>query len=509
MLLALLAAFSVAPLVGLAIDAHLHGLVWSGADSPYPADEYQYLSWVRQYAHHLLAANSLDVLPSAHVFLHPMFLVSGIAVLAGLSTEAAYLLWMPVAVVVAFLGVRAYAARFLPAVSARALAIVIGLFFVGPAAAVADWASLGSAGRRAELGGATVPPPGVLLWGYLPTVIAIGLMPVFLLGAERLIRSENPALRTQLVLAACGAAIAWLHPWQAEVVLVTTAAGVALGAESRRRAARLGLPFAGLLAPIAYYYVLSRADADWSFAQHANTAGGHVAAWALAIALLPVVVPAIAGLKLREADLGQRMLQLWPAAALVVYLALSPSFAQHSLEGVGIPLGILAVRGVWRARNGIRWAAALTGLVVVPGCVHDVQLLSDAANADVQPFYLQRDDQRALDYLAHVRGPGAVLPSPFLSSLVPARTDRQTWIGHPSWTRDYSTRVAEANALFDGRLAGPDAVALVRRSGARFLLADCHQHGPALSSLDLIIDTRRFGCASVYRVSGGSARARR
>jgi hypothetical protein len=500
--LALLAAFAVAPAVGLLLHAQGHGLVWSGADSSFPADEYQYLSWVRQYSDHLLAANLLDVAPSSHVFLHPMFLVSGIGVRLGLGAELAYLLWKPIALVVAFLGVRAYAARFLEGTWPRLLALLIGLFFLSPVSAVADWASLGSGLRRGELGAATIPSPAVLLWGYLPTVIAVGLMPVFLLAVERVVRDRPASLRLPLLAAACGAAVSWLHPWQGEVLLVTVAAAVALTAEARRSLTRLVLPVAGLLAPLAYYFVLSRADADWRFAQQANVIGGHPRAWALLVTFLPLAAAAAAGLRPRTPDLGERMLQLWPVAAVLVFVALSPSFAQHAFEGVAVPLGILAVRGVCRARHGLAWAVAFAALAVVPGSIHAGQFMADSASANAQPFFLQPGERDALAYLHDLSEPGAVLPTPFLSSLVPARTERKTWLGHPSWTRDYDRRAAEAAALFGGRLPPTAASEMIRRSGARFVLADCRSQATSMGALaPLASSVRRFGCASVYLVA--------
>ena len=57
---------------------------------------------------------------------------------------------------------------------------------------------------------------------------------------------------------------------------------------------------------------------------------------------------------------------------------------------------------------------------------------------------------------------------------VPAYTGRETWIGAGSWTPDQPARAEAAEALFAGRLDAAAAEALVRRSGARFVLSDCH-----------------------------------
>jgi hypothetical protein len=166
-----------------------------------------------------------------------------------------------------------------------------------------------------------------------------------------------------------------------------------------------------------------------------------------------------------------------------------------------VPLGMLAVRGVCRARSGLALAAALTLVLVVPACIHAGKLISDTAAANVQPYYLEPGERDALDYLDDSRAEGAVLPAPFLSSMVPARTGRKTWLGHPSWTRDYGRRLADASALFDGSLPAASAGALIKGSGARFVLADCRHRATAQRALaPLAASVRHFGCAAVYEV---------
>jgi hypothetical protein len=486
-----LAVFSVVPLAAMLRHAASSGLVFAGADGPFPADQFQYGSWIRQYGSHLLASNAFDTAPSDHVFLQPMFLLSGLLSRAGLSVEDAYLLWKPVAVIVVFLGFRAYVARFLTDTPSRLAALVIALFFVSPAIAIFS-------------GAASMPGPSILLWGYLPATLSVGLMPLFLLGAERLVRSA-PRARDVAVVTACGVAASWLHPWQGEVLLVTAGAAVLLDTDRWRLARRLLVPGLGLVAPLLYYFVLSQADASWSFAQEENARGGRIAAWAIAVSLVPLVVPALAGWRDGSwGDLQERMLRLWPLAVIPVYLLLSPSFPQHAFEGISLPLAVLAVRGLRRARPRVAWLAAAAAILVVPGTIHAARLMRDTVNAGAQPFYLQPGEDRALAYLSSVKERGAVLSAPYLGSLVPARTGRATWVGHPSWTPGFPARAAEAEALFSGRLGGSRAQALVRSARVSLVLDDCAHRGAALQALKpIVVSVRRFGCASVYRVSTG------
>jgi hypothetical protein len=483
-----LAVFALIPLVGLLRHAATHGLVLSGADSPYPADQFQYEAWIRQFGSGVLAGNTLDTAPSHRVFLHPMFLLSGLAWRAGLSIHVTYLLWMPVALVVFFLGFRAYVARFLTGTWERLAALAVALFFISPVRV-----------------GAIVPSSAVLLWGYLPSALAVGLMPLFLLGVEGIARGGADgalARRSRLLLVcACGAAVSWLHPWQGEVLLVTVAGALVLGRERRRQARLVLVPMLALLGPLLYYFVLSRADPAWSYAQHANQSIGHLGEGTIVLALAPIVVPALAGLPSQWDELHERMLVLWLPAVLAVYYVFSPSFPQHAFEGVGLPLAILAIRGLRRVKRRVVWGAALAAVLIVPGSVRALELLRDTVHIQNQPFYLQPGEDQALSYLSKVRESGAVLPTPYLGSLVPARTGRQTWIGHPSWTRDFAARASAADALFDGRLSDKRVRALVKTSSATFILDDCGRHAAALRDLQPIaLSIRRFGCATVYRV---------
>jgi hypothetical protein len=90
-----------------------------------------------------------------------------------------------------------------------------------------------------------------------------------------------------------------------------------------------------------------------------------------------------------------------------------------------------------------------------------------------------------------------VLATVYLGQLVPSRTGRETWLGHPSWTPDYAARGAAATELLSGRLPPARAEALVRRSGARFVLARCGERANLAGAAKRV---RRFGCATVYEL---------
>jgi hypothetical protein len=512
-ILVAVAVFSVVPLAVLLAKASIHDLVFAGVDGPYPADQFQYLSWIRQFGDGMLVGNQLDLASSSRVFLHPMFLPSGLLSRLGVSLSVTYLLWKPVAVVALFLGFRAYVARFVDAGWTRIAVLVVALFCATPAAALFWWGSIGTDSEFFSAVARVTAEmfPAELTWGYYPTVIAVGLMPVFLLGAERLVRRAGEGRpdgwRYNLLVAGSGAAISWLHPWQGEIVLIVVVAAIAIG-RFRRSYLPLAIPVVATAAPLAYYFVLSRADSAWKLAQQANAAagqaGGHIPLQAVLVVLAPLLIPALWGLRARPIDFGERMLLLWLPATLAVFWLFSPSFPQHAFEGVSLPLTILAVRGLARTQRPLAWVLAFAVALTLPGVVRGLQAMRQDINSGQQVFFLKPGEDRALDHLAAEPTPGGVLPSAYLGSVVPVRTGRQTWVGHPSWTRDYDTRVRDTEALFHGRLTSGTAIALVRSSGAAFVLDDCNDRADLLRLIKpIVVSVRRFGCAGVYRIRGG------
>ena len=96
---------------------------------------------------------------------------------------------------------------------------------------------------------------------------------------------------------------------------------------------------------------------------------------------------------------------------------------------------------------------------------------------------------------------GPVLAPLYLGEAVTAFAGRRTYVGHTSWTPDFTTRVDETEALFTGRMRGAEARDLLRRSRAAFALSDCNERAdlrPALG--DAVAGVRRFGCATVYEL---------
>jgi hypothetical protein len=490
-----LVLWAAAPLVYLLLRAAAHHESLSGGDSLFGADQLQYLSWIRSSGEHVLASNGFALRLGGQVFLQPMFVISGLLWHAGMNIALSYLLWLPVAVAALYVGFRKFIFRMISSPLGRSVALILALFFVTPADPAVGW-TVGSSGLGTLAG--QLAPTGTL-YGYFPVAIAIGLMALFMLGVHSIIHPSGRRRPTSWYLgwtAAAGLAAAWLHPWQGETALLVIAAILVLG-RFGPTVRPLLIPAAAVVLPLAYYFLLSRIDGAWRLAQ-LQSAPPRPSILLLLAALAPLLVPATAAL--RAGGRRDAIMWLWPASALVVYFV-SPGYAPHALEGVVLPLTVLAVRG-WQALRWPAWTAALAvGLSTLPGLAFNLHLFRDTALSDPQAMLLRGDESRALAYLARAPTPGGVLPSVRLAPAIPAYTGRRTWFGHASWSPGYGSRVAVASALFDGGVSGTAGRDLLRQVGARYLLADCEPgfHPSLLGRL--LIGERRFGCVDVYELN--------
>jgi hypothetical protein len=177
------------------------------------------------------------------------------------------------------------------------------------------------------------------------------------------------------------------------------------------------------------------------------------------------------------------------------------TFPFHAVQGLALPLGILAVQGIASVHPRPRPALVVAALVLVtvPGFVHKLEIARNNIRAPLYPYYITSDEGRALDALEADSRPGGVLAPEYSSNLVPYRTGREAYVGAVSWTPDWFRRLRTANALFQGRLRDERARTFVVETRARFLLSDCRPSVDLTRQLGrLLADVRRFGCATIY-----------
>ena len=503
--LGLLAVVSMAVLVPLLTQ----GRPLAGVDGYFPPDQMQYFAWIREAAHHGLIGNRFDLAPGSRSFLHPGFGISGLLVAGlGISVSLSYLVWKPVVVAVTFFGCLLYIRRLLPPGDQRRVALVLALFGVMPAVAVVAWTNWGDNPRQYIFDFISGEMwTGQYLWGYLMTGIAVFAMPLILLGIERWRESRRP--RT-LALSALGALfVMWLQPWQGATLVLIVGAVEAIRwrrTGERPPAALMVVPVAAAI-PAVYYYVLSHADAAWKLAAESNGAGAQPLWswpwWAIALTMLPLVAPAALAYRLPAQSWQEIAVRVWPLACVVVYLLPVGTFPYHAIQGIQLPLSILAVQGVmslgWRPRPVLVVGALL--LMTVPSFIHKIGLARVNIQENLYPYYVFTDEKRALDALESDPRPGGVLAAEYASNMIPYQTGREAYVGALSWSPDFDRRRNRANRLFDGKMTPGQARDFVTETRARFLLDSCRAAADLTSDLrPLLARVRDFGCARVYEL---------
>lgn len=518
MLFALLTAWAVWPLVMTAIHVAVNGGVMTGTFGGDFPDQFQYLAWIRDEGEHLLASNLWVIGPTPHDYLHPMYVISGGLWRLGLNIQLAYLVWLPVSILVLFLGSAAYVRRLLSGRWAQTAALALVLFYHSPIYALSRWIFHLSTGSEFQLLRTTTDADSALqLWGFAHAAITVGLMPVFLLAVEKQLSAGRaiPARRWGALAAVAGLLISWLHPWQGGILLVVLGVLI-LARPPRRRYLALAIPVVATILPLIYTEILAHEDSSWHYFQKLLAANTVAPFWAMAAAFGPLVVFAVLGVR-RPRDDQEWMLLAWPVASLVVYL-FGPNTSPHALSGVTVPLSILAVRGWERTRTYLRVprpeaaAAAVAAVLAmtIPAVVNEAQSAHDVVKPTLsgaialQQLRLTSDEAKAISYLDQAPRSGGVLTPWTLALAVPQFTDRPVVAGHQWWGPP--SNYAQVGTFFDPFLTGPKSLrlrrAILRGSRAVFVLVPCGAPAHLTETLSgLARPVKQFGCVTVYERS--------
>lgn len=502
---ALALAWAAVPVVLLAIHTIAHGGVLSGSDGPLAgADQLFYMDSIRQSGAHGLIADHFDLVIGHAVFLNPLYLLAGLLWRAGVSLQAAFWVLKLLAAPALALAAVGVASRALSSAGARTSAVVLALFYFSPVLPLLAWTGvIGPTTRYQLLLPIGESMPAWQLWGYPHVGLTIGLEAGALLGALALAEGRGVIERRSAVLAATSAAaclVAWLHPWQGATLILVLAALAAYG-RSRRLALLMLLPVAAAAGPLVYEAILPHVDSAWKV-DSARNAVGQGPLWTLLVALVPLALPAAFGVRAVPRGPLRVILVAWPLAAVAVYFG-TDQFPYHALQGITLPLAVLAVAG-WRqlrAPSSVALGLLVAAAVTVPGAIYEVRTFRDSEHSHVAPYWFTPGERSALRFLEANPAPGGVIARQYLGAAVPAFTGRRTWVGEWTWTPQYGKRALLAEWLMDGVLPRSRARELVSSTGARFALTDCRAPASLGRLLGpLVVSKRAFGCAAVYEL---------
>jgi hypothetical protein len=482
-----------------------HGRVWTGTDGIYLVDQMQYLAWISGAAHHLLASNLFVLHPTPADYFQPAVAISGGLAALGVAPSLSLLMWKPVAVLCVFFATRRYVRDSVRGAWARRAALVLAIFYGSFSVVYGDFGVVGDLQFT------------FLSWGYAFGLLAIGLLLFALISYDRA-RARGSRIWLPGLL---GGLASLLHPWQGELLIV-----IVVGAElvrwrdGERDLERLRLPGLTVLATgmaLLYYLILGRADPSWGLARVASKHTFSI--WTIVLAIGPLAIPAALGYRSRGPGFLALATRVWLPAALVVYIVSISGLSAtplHAFDGVTVPLAVLAVQGATGLRiarlHGLRIArlhrrrflgTVAVALATVPATAFLLRYAADvAAPTPGNANFIDRDEQRALRYLARYSRPGGVMSRFYLGAVIPAQTGRSTFVGDCLWSQPgCTTRAQVVQGLFDGAIAPEAARLLVTTSGARFVLTDCEVTGDLTAALaPITISLHHFGCASVYEV---------
>ncbi len=500
-----LAVFGLVSLWVLGLDLFqvvVNHRVWTGTDGVYIVDQMQYLAWIRDASHHVLASNLYVLRATPHDYFQPAVLISGGLTALGMAPWLTLLLWKPVAVATGFWAARSFANRSLSGLWSRRAALVLILFFGCFTVIAGDFGVLGDLF------------PGFLAWGYTFGLIALAALVGGLLTYDRALREG----RISWVPGLLGASASLLHPWQGEALIVLVIMGELVVARARPvTRPRLGLAALTIVltgAPLLYYVILTRADPVWHLARLASKHSFHLGA--IMIAIVPLVLPALLAYRRHPRTFLGAATRAWPIAAFGVYFLSGTGAAAtplHAFQGITFPLSVLAIEGLQSIRwQRIRWqripqarlfAVIAVAVAVIPATAYELYFAwtlarPTAGNAN----FITTGERDALAYLASDPTPGGVITRGYLGSTVPGITGRSTLAGDCLWSQpDCLGRSVVAQELFDGTLNKRTLHHLMTGKGVRFVLADCKTTGDVRRELrPYLLSVRRFGCAAVYEV---------
>jgi hypothetical protein len=496
-----LGAFAAVSVFVLVVDLWrvvFDGAVWTGTDGVYIVDQMQYLAWIRDASHHFLVSNLFVLHSTPADYFQPAVVISGGLTALGMAPWLSLLLWKPVAVLAFFFAVRAYAARSVSGLWPRRVVLVLTLFFGSFTLVYGSWSVLGDLF------------PGFLTWGYTFGLMALAGM----VGALVVYEDARENGRRLWLPGLLGALASLLHPWNGELLIALVVAAelvmLAVRRYGREQIRLTAFTLIGTGLPLVYYAILGKADISWKLAQLASKHA--FSFWSIALAVVPLLVPAVVAYRKRPAGFLAAATRTWPLAAFAIFLLSGTSLGAtplHAFQGITLPLAVLAVEGLeilgWsRLPRPVAIGAVAVALFTIPTTVKELTIAhSLAAPTRGNANFIESDERSALDYLAHDKEKGSVVTQPYLGATVPGRTGRRTYVGNCLWSEpNCAGRATISRALFNGSLSPAAARSFVRASGARFLLADCTTKADMRKLLGpLIRSAHGFGCAAVYEVA--------
>ena len=460
-------------------------------------DHAQYWSWVTASREGLFISNTMTPEPNPPIFMNPMmWVLARLQTAFGLSFPVLFQVWRLMAIAALIAALVAFLRAMVPDRNQRRTALWLALFASGFGWVLVAWKVI----RRLP----DVPFPvdlytvepntfwGLLAYPYLPLAQALLLTSV--LCVWRAYRRPGPL--SFLTAGAASLALALVHAYD---LLVLYAVIAAFGCAVILRDRRLPLPLVGaglavaiFSAPIAFYFRgLTSHDPLWRsiLTQYANAGVWTPRHVHLVILMgLPLVLAALAIVRRGPRPDQELLLSAWAVAGLgLIYIP--AEFQIKMLGGWQFPIAILAAK-TWHDRVSPPLAARLANwtapgtaaaaarlllvLLVIPTNLYLYAWRFVELRRQAPPYFLERDEVAALDWLArNATQDDVVLAPEELGRFVPNYGGTRAYLAHWAMTNRYHERVQRVRAFFmpevvddwRGMLMREEGVTLVLRAG--------------------------------------------
>ena len=249
-------------------------------------------------------------------------------------------------------------------------------------------------------------------------------------------------------------------------------------------------------------------DLSWKLAREASKHS--FALWSIVLAIVPLLIPAL--LAYRQRGPGRSCAaatRAWPIAALIVFLVSASGASAtplHAFQGITVPLAVLAVQGVHEGRAGGAFATTARSPSPRWPCSRFPpprralqRRQGRLADAPATPTSSPATSAARSTTWPTDRDPGGVLTRSYLGAAVPGKTGRRTLVGDCLWSEPH----CHARAGHRGAVRRPLSPRSREPSFAAPARASCSPtatRAPTSGgrSRPLIVDVRRFGCATVF-----------
>lgn len=248
----------------------------------------------------------------------------------------------------------------------------------------------------------------------------------------------------------------------------------------------LPLVFIGALLPVAYQFFVFRSSEE--FRVKALTVTAAPPLWDVLISYGPLFLLAAGGAFVAWREAKMRLPIVWALSTLLLIYA-PVSFARKMIEGVHLPLCILAAVGLVAVASklpsrllragitlGVLLVLSLSSFQFVAWTLDNARDNNvSRANVLMPPLYITSGDWQAMQFLQTQPRGKVVLCLPFIGNYVPRETGQTVFIGHWAETLHFQDKLGKALKFYSGQMSAEEAAEWLRKNHINFIFVGSYE----------------------------------